>query len=122
VLPAIDQRLIHQVVLQHVRAWPEWVDDLQHAYTVVTLCRAAEPLATGRQLSKLAAAHAGKSRFPEWSVLIDRAREWWYDGGSDLDNGRSEEVRRFVVDVSARSLMRYNLLPDSGRDAGQPTL
>jgi hypothetical protein len=25
VLPAIDRRLIHQVVLQHVRAWPEWV-------------------------------------------------------------------------------------------------
>ena len=45
VLPAIDQRLIHQVVLQHVRAWPEWVDDMRHtggqAYTVLTLCRAA---------------------------------------------------------------------------------
>jgi hypothetical protein len=25
VLPAIGWRLIHQVVLQHVRAWPEWV-------------------------------------------------------------------------------------------------
>jgi hypothetical protein len=71
VLPAIDQRLIHQVVLQHVRAWPEWVDDMQHpggqAYTVLTLCRAAEALATGRQVSKLAAAQVAKSRFPEWS-------------------------------------------------------
>ena len=39
VLPAIDRRLIHQVVLQHVRAWPRWVDDMQHtggqAYTVL---------------------------------------------------------------------------------------
>jgi predicted nucleotidyltransferase len=126
VLPAIDQRLIHQVVLQHVRAWPEWVDDMRHtggqAYTVLTLCRAAEALATGRQVSKLAAAKVGMSRFPEWSALIDWAQEWWYQGGSESDVGRFEEVRRFVVDVSARSLKRYDLLPHSGRDAAQPTL
>ena len=107
VLPAIDRRLIHQVVLQHVRAWPEWVDDVRHtggqAYTVLTLCRAAEALATRRQVSKLAAAKVGMSRFPEWSALIDWAQEWWYQGGSDSDVGRFEEVRRFVVDVSARS-------------------
>jgi predicted nucleotidyltransferase len=68
VLPAIDRRLIHQVVLQHVRAWPEWVHDMQatgaQAYAVLTLCRAAETLATRRQVSKLAAANAGRSRFP----------------------------------------------------------
>ena len=126
VLPAIDRRLIHQVVLQHVRAWPEWVDEMQHAggqaYTVLTLCRAAEALATGRQVSKLAAANAGRSRFPEWSALIDWAREWWYDGGSDLDRGRFEDVRRFVDDVSARLLRRYDILPDSGRDSAEPTL
>jgi Domain of unknown function (DUF4111) len=62
VLPAIDRRLIHQVVLQHVRAWPEWARDMQatgaQAYAVLTLCRAAETLATGRQVSKLAAADA----------------------------------------------------------------
>ena len=81
----------------------------RQAYTVLTLCRAAEALATRRQLSKLAAAHAAMSRFPEWSALIDWAREWWYDGGSDLDNGRGEDVRRFVDDVSARSLKRYDL-------------
>ena len=122
VLPAIDRRLIHQVVLQHVRAWPRWVDDMQHtggqAYTVLTLCRAAEALATGRQVSKLAAAHAGMSRFPEWSELIDWAREWWYNGGSDPDHGRFEDVRRFVDDVSARLLRHY----DSGRDPAEPTL
>ena len=80
VLPAIAQRLIHQVVLQHVRAWPEWVEDMQHpggqAYAVLTLCRAAEALATRRQVSKLAAAHAGMSRFPEWSALIVWAQKW----------------------------------------------
>lgn len=125
VLPAIDRRLIHQVVLQHVRAWPRWVDDMQHtggqAYTVLTLCRAAEALATRRQVSKLAAAHAGMSRFPEWSALIDWARKWWYNSGSDLDHGRFEDVRRFVDDVSARSLRHYDILPDSGRASAEPT-
>jgi hypothetical protein len=118
VLPAIDRRLIHQVVLLHVRAWPGWVHDMKaigaQAYAVLTLCRAVEALATGRQLSKLAAAKAGRSRFPEWSALIDWAREWWYHGGSDLDQGRFEDVRRFVVDVCARSLRRYDVEPDSG--------
>ncbi len=126
VLPAIDRRLVHQVILQHVRAWPQWVDDMRHAggqaYTVLTLCRAAEALATGCQVSKLVAAHAGISRFPEWSALIDWAREWWYDDGSDLDLERFEDVRRFVDDVSARLLRRYDILPDSGPDSAEPTL
>jgi predicted nucleotidyltransferase len=111
VLPAIDQRLIHQVILLHVRAWPEWVRDMQatgaQVYAVLTLCRAMEALATGRQVSKLAAAKAGRSRFPEWSTLIDWAQDWWYNGGSDSDPGRFEDVRRFVEDVAARSLRHY---------------
>ena len=124
VLPAIDRRLIQQVVLQHVRAWPEWVLDMQttgaQAYAVLTLCRAAETLATGRQVSKLAAANAGKSRFPDWSALIDWARDWWYHGGSELDQGRFEDVRRFVNHVSARLLRQYAILPDSGPDSAEP--
>ena len=78
----------------------------------------AEALATRRQVSKLAAAHAGMSKFPEWSELIDWAREWWYNGGSDLDHGRFGDVRRFVDDVSAR-LLRHH---DPGRDPAEPTL
>jgi Domain of unknown function (DUF4111) len=112
------------VVLQYVRAWPEWVHDMQatgaQAYAVLTLCRAAETLATGRLVSKLAAANAGRSRFPEWSTLIDWAQDWWYHGGSDLDHGRFEDVRRFVNDVSARSLRHYDILPDSGLDSAEP--
>jgi hypothetical protein len=126
VLPALDPGLVHHVVLQHVTAWPQWVDDMHHtggqAYTVLTLCRAAEVLATGRQLSKLAAAHAGRKRFPEWSALIDWAREWWYDGGSDLDHGRFEDVRRCVDDLSARLLLHYDTSPDSGRDTAEAAL
>jgi predicted nucleotidyltransferase len=117
VLPAIDRRLIHQVVLQHLRAWPEWVRDMQatgaQAYVVLTLCRAAETLATGRLVSKLAAANAGRSRFPEWSTLIAWAQDWWYHGGSDFDHGRFEDVCRFVNDVSADLLRHYDILPNA---------
>lgn len=112
-LPAIDQRLIDQVILDHVRAWPEWVEEMQHAggqaYAVLTLCRAAEALSTGRHVSKLAAAGAGKSRYPEWSALIDWAEQWWYHSGSDDDVGRFEDVRRCVVEVSRRLVKRYEV-------------
>jgi Aminoglycoside adenylyltransferase, C-terminal domain len=89
------------------------------AYAVLTLCRAAEALATGRQVSKLAAANAGRSRFPEWSALIDWAQDWWYHGGSDLDQGRFEDVLRFVKDVSARSLRQY-AIETSPRASSRP--
>ena len=124
VMPAIDQQLIRQVVLQHVRGWPEWVEDMHHAggqaYAVLTLCRATEALATGQQVSKLAAARVGRARLPEWSAVIDWAQEWWYEGGSDSDSGQFEEVRRFVVDVSVRLLKSYADLTDSGPDSAQP--
>lgn len=114
VLPAIDQRLIDQVILHHVRGWPGWVEEMQHAggqaYAVLTLCRAAAALATGRQVSKLEAARAGKSRYPEWSALIDWAERWWYQGGSDDDVGRFDEVRQFVFDVSTGLLEHYEVL------------
>jgi predicted nucleotidyltransferase len=120
VLPAIERRLVHLVVLEHVRASARWMAEIQHpragdqAYTVLTLCRAAEAVATGRQLSKLAAARVGRSRFPEWSALIDWAQDWWYNGGSDQDDGRVDEMRRFVDDVSEWSLRRQDIVPDSG--------
>ena len=120
VLPAIERRLVHQVVLEHVRASARWMAEVQHpragdqAYTVLTLCRAAEAVATGRQLSKLAAARVGRSRFPEWSALIDWAQDWWYNGGSDQDDGRADEMRRFVDAVSEWSLRHQDIVPDSG--------
>jgi hypothetical protein len=69
-----------------------WVEEMQHvggqAYAVLTLCRAAEALGTGRNGSKLAAAKVGRSMFPEWATLIDWAQQWWYRGGSNSDAGR----------------------------------
>ncbi len=83
------------------------------AYAVLTLCRAAAALATGGQVSKLAAARVGRSGYPEWSTLIDWAEQWWYQGGSDDDAGRFGDVHRCVVDVSTRLLECYgDLLAD----------
>jgi hypothetical protein len=121
VLPPIDRRLVHHVVLHHVRAWPHWVADTHgaggQAYAVLTLCRAAETLATGGQVSKLVAADLGRSRFPEWSALIDWAQEWWYRGGSDSESGRQEEVCRFVDQISTQLLRQHGPSPDAGDDS-----
>lgn len=93
------------------------------AYTVLTICRAAETLATGRQVSKLAAADTGRSRFPEWSDLIEWARAWWYDGGSDQDHGRPEDVRRFVNDISERLLRQHDSPPEERpQDSADPAV
>jgi hypothetical protein len=40
----------------------------------------------------------------------------------DFDHGRFEDVRRFVKDVSARSLRHYDTLPGSGLDSAEPRL
>lgn len=53
-------------MLEHVRAWPDWIEEMRHAggqaYAVLTLCLAAEAFATGQQVFKVAAAAAGRVR------------------------------------------------------------
>lgn len=44
-------------MLEHVRAWPDWIEEMRHAggqaYAVLTLCLAAEAFATGQQVFKV---------------------------------------------------------------------
>jgi predicted nucleotidyltransferase len=112
-LPAIDWELVRQVILDHVRAWPQWVLGMMmtpggQAYSVLTLCRSAASLATGHQVSKRQGAGAGRTLFPEWSGLIAWACSWWYEGGTDSDPGKRDEVERFVNDVSRRLLLEHD--------------
>lgn len=104
VLPEIDDRLVEAVVLDHVRAWPQWVLGMHtaggQAYAVLTVCRAAVTLLQHRQVSKRAAAAAGAELFPERAELIGWARAWWYEGGPDDAPGRPDDVRRFVTEVA----------------------
>ncbi|GAB3872395.1 aminoglycoside adenylyltransferase domain-containing protein [Terrabacter terrigena] len=105
-LPAVSPELVRAALLQHVRDWPEWVEDMQQvggqAYSVLSLCRAWCALVEGEQLSKRAAADrratgllvAGRGTEAD---LVGWARDWWYADGSDGETGRLGEVRDFVV-------------------------
>jgi Domain of unknown function (DUF4111) len=120
VLPVIGDRLVEEVLLDHVRAWPRWVLDVGsvggQVYAVLALCRAAATLVERRQLSKRAAAAVGTKLFPDWADLIDWACRWWYDGGSDTAPGRREEVRQFVEYTTER------ILVTTAADLGAPQM
>jgi hypothetical protein len=105
VVPAYDAELVRSALLDHVRDWPAWVVEMKtpgaQSYSVLTMCRAVQRLRYGRQLSKRQAADRTATLLPRWAGLIEWAGDWWYDGGEDTDPGRAEEVRAFVVEVSA---------------------
>lgn len=104
-LPAFDAGLVRSALLDHVRDWPTWVTWMTtpgaQSYAVLTMCRALQRLRYGRQLSKRQAADQTIGVCPEWADLITWARDWWYAHGSDTDTGRTEDVRKFVVELSA---------------------
>lgn len=110
-LPPIEGERIRQVVLDHLRQWPEWASEMRQpgsqAYAVLTVCRGAATLDTGGQVSKRAAAAYGLTHFPGWSPLIEWARDWWYAGGSDAEPDRLPEVARFVTEVTSTILARH---------------
>ncbi|GAB3957698.1 hypothetical protein GCM10027614_73670 [Micromonospora vulcania] len=104
-LPAFDAGLVRSALLDHVRDWPTWVMRMTtpgaQSYAVLTMCRALQRLRYGRQLSKRQAADQTVGVCPEWAHLIKWARDWWYGHGHDTDSGRTDDVRRFVVELSA---------------------
>jgi hypothetical protein len=104
-LPAVDPGLVRAALLDHVRDWPAWVEQMTapgaQAYSVLTMCRAVQRLLHGRQLSKRQAADRTVETDPEWAGLVGWARGWWYDQGADTDPGRFAEVRAFVSASSA---------------------
>jgi hypothetical protein len=111
VLPPIPDDVVRQVVIEHARQWPAWLDDAPspgfQAYAVLTMCRALAFLRTGRQPSKHRAAISEQERLPEWRGLIRWADDWWYQDGSDLTPDRSSDVRTFVETASRLVVERY---------------
>lgn len=110
-LPRIGVDLVRQVVLAHVEQWSSWVLDMRtpgaQAYAVLTICRAAASLETGRHVSKRAAAAYGVASMPESASLIEWARDWWYAEGSDEDPDCFPEVVEFVRTAAARIVQRH---------------
>jgi hypothetical protein len=92
VLPWIDDHVVREAIADNLRQWPEWSLDLRgaggEAYAVLTVCRAAVLLRSGRFISKRAAAEELAATHPQWAELIDWARHWWYAGGLSIEPGR----------------------------------
>ena len=112
-LPPFPPEHILQIVLDHLQQWPEWVKDARRpgtqAYAVLTVCRGAATVNTGRRVSKRAGAAYELVQLPEWAPLIEWARDWWYAEGRDEGPDRLPEVSRFVREVTSP------LLTDHGR-------
>jgi hypothetical protein len=110
VLPEIPDDLVREVVIEHARQWPAWLDDARtpgfQAYAVLTMCRILAFLRTGRQLSKHLAAVSEQELMPEWRGLIRWADDWWYGNGSDQTPHRSD-VTAFIRSGSQRAVEQY---------------
>ncbi|MFC5382089.1 aminoglycoside adenylyltransferase domain-containing protein [Aquipuribacter nitratireducens] len=107
-IPAIDDELVRDALLHHVRDWPTWVRDTTtpggQAYAVLSMCRAAVALETGEQVSKKAAATIVADAVPAHRDVVLWARDWWYDGGNEDQPSEAATIRRFVDETSARLL------------------
>lgn len=107
VLPPVDPATLRAVVREHAASWPAWVQDSRgrvgaQAYAVLTLCRALHLVDRGEQTSKRRAGSWAQARLPASAELIGWASSWWYDGGTDTDAERFDEVDAFVRGVSAQ--------------------
>lgn len=104
VLPPIPAERTRAALLDHVRDWPAWVENMRpvgaQSYSVLSMCRAWCAVVDGEQLSKRAAADRFVTSRPRDADLVTWARDWWYADGSDEEPGRHAEVRDFVVQTS----------------------
>ena len=108
-MPEITAAEARAVVLEHVRQWPTWVQEMatpgRQAYAVLTMCRALSSVIDGRRRSKREAARYAATVLPAWAPLIDWASAWWYEQGSDHElPTRLPTVIAFVDDVTERIL------------------
>jgi hypothetical protein len=111
VVPPIPDDVVREVVIEHARQWPAWVEEARtpgfQAYAVLTMCRALAFLRTERQSSKHRAAVSEQEHMPEWRGLISWADDWWYGNGSDLTPHRMNDVRAFVQTASQLVVEKY---------------
>lgn len=122
-LPWIGDDVVREAILDNLRHWPEWSLDTGgaggEAYAVLTVCRAAVVLNTGRSISKRAAAEEVAAEHPHWAPLIRWARDWWYAGGLTIEPGRRDEVTAFVTAMSV-SLAADAASPGAGASTVSP--
>ena len=111
VLPPIPDALVREVVIEHARQWPAWLDGASgpefQAYAVLTMCRALAFLSTGRQWSKHAAAGWAQELLPEWRGLIIWADACWYGSAPEMTSDRTSDVMAFVQSTSWLIVEKY---------------
>jgi hypothetical protein len=111
VLPPIPDDLVREVVIEHARQWPAWLEGASNpefqAYAVLTMCRALAFLSTGRQRSKHAAALWGQEFMPEWRGLIGWADACWSGNDCDTTSDRLSEVTAFVQTTSRLAIEKH---------------
>jgi Aminoglycoside adenylyltransferase, C-terminal domain len=90
VVPPIDRRGFVDVVKEHARRFPAWIEPgtpgslVRHetlgrrgqAYAILAMCRALYACRTGEQSTKRQAALWAQEQLPEWSTLIGDALRW----------------------------------------------
>lgn len=108
VLPDFTREQFRQVLGEHVAQWPDWVVEMsttgQQSYAVLTLCRSLYAAREGEPVSKRRGAGYAVRQLPEWAPLIEWARAWWYEKGSDTEHDRLPDVTAFVDHVVPRIL------------------
>lgn len=113
-LPAVPRALVRQVLLEELKLWPGWVDDLAGveplAYAVLTVCRGVAYATTGEPHSKRAGGRWVAQREPELRSVIDRAERVWYEPGTDVPLFHAE-VQRFVAQLVPRAIDDLNRSP-----------
>jgi predicted nucleotidyltransferase len=111
VLPPIPDDLVREVVIEHARQWPAWLEGASdpefQAYAVLTMCRALAFLRTGRQQSKHAAAVWGQELMPEWRGLIGWADDCWSGNDCGTTPDRLSDVTAFVQSTSRLAIENH---------------
>ena len=118
VVPPISRREFVDVVKEHARHFPAWIEPstpgsmVSHgtlgrrgqAYAILTMCRALYACRTGDPTTKQHAALWAQEQLPEWSTLIGDALRWRRDP-DDSDGAatfsRTQAFVTYVADLTA---------------------
>lgn len=79
-IPPISKEEFLQASREHAKDWVEWAnqprDGKGQSYVILTMCRALYASQNGEQASKKQAALWAQEKFPQWTLLIQKALVW----------------------------------------------
>jgi L-rhamnose mutarotase len=79
-IEAISKEEFVQSVKDHAQSWDKWVEGMKNryaqSYAIFSMCRALYSYRTHDQVSKKKAAEWAQKELPEWSAVIQNAKDW----------------------------------------------